>query len=159
MARQVVMKYIKITMMCIGNRVNLHLFSTILTMFFWDEEIMILSNNFRSVGFKLPFTGALATWGHVAVLRSSTPEIYSLLIYLYSGVAQSMVCAIPPAMNLFSLILCSLWWVQIVGYVLACRSYSFVCTLLHLIIIIVQTLSGDTELIKCLSDIVCRVCE
>ena len=35
----------------------------------------------------------------------------------------------------FSLVLCSLWWVQIVGYVLACRSYSFVCTLHHLIII------------------------
>ena len=40
---------------------------------------------------------------------------------------------------LFSLSLCSWWWVQIVGYVLACRSYSFVCTLHHLIIIIVQT--------------------
>ena len=41
---------------------------------------------------------------------------------------------------LFSLLLCSLWWVQIVGYVLACKSCSFVCTLHHLIIIIVQTL-------------------
>ena len=61
--------------------------------------------------------------------------------------------------NLFSLILCSLWWVQIVGYVLACRSYSFVRTLHHLIVIIVQTLSEDIELIKCLSDIICRVCE
>ena len=40
---------------------------------------------------------------------------------------------------LFSLLLCSLWWVQIVGSVLACRSCSFVCTLHHLIIIIVQT--------------------
>ena len=40
---------------------------------------------------------------------------------------------------LSSLLLCSLWWVQIVGYVLACRSCSFVCTLHHLIIIIVQT--------------------
>ena len=28
--------------------------------------------------------------------------------------------------NLLSLLLCSLWWVQIIGYVLACRSYSFV---------------------------------
>ena len=28
--------------------------------------------------------------------------------------------------NLFSLLLCSLWWVQIFGYVWACRSYSFV---------------------------------
>ena len=41
--------------------------------------------------------------------------------------------------NLFSLLLCTLWWVQIFGYVLACRSYSFVCTVHHLIIIIVQT--------------------
>ena len=36
-------------------------------------------------------------------------------------------------------VLISLWWVQIVGYVMACRSYSFLCTLHHLIIIIVQT--------------------
>ena len=28
--------------------------------------------------------------------------------------------------NFFSLLLCSLWWVQIFGYALACRSYSFV---------------------------------
>ena len=40
---------------------------------------------------------------------------------------------------LVSLLLCSLWWVQIVGYVLACRSFAFVCTLHHPIIIIVQT--------------------
>ena len=40
---------------------------------------------------------------------------------------------------LFSLLLCSLWWVQIVGYALACRSHSFVCTLHHIISIIVQT--------------------
>ena len=40
--------------------------------------------------------------------------------------------------NLFSL-LWSLWWVQIVGYVLPCGSYLFVCTVHHLIIIIVKT--------------------
>ena len=40
---------------------------------------------------------------------------------------------------LFSLLLRSLWWLQIVGYILACRLYSFVCTLHHLIIIIGQT--------------------
>ena len=34
--------------------------------------------------------------------------------------------------NLFSLLLCSLWWVQIFGYDLTCRSYSFVCTAHHL---------------------------
>ena len=38
----------------------------------------------------------------------------------------------------FSSLLCSLW-VQIFGYVLACRSYSFVYIVHHLIIIIVQT--------------------
>ena len=37
---------------------------------------------------------------------------------------------------LFSLSLCSLWWEKIVGYVLACRSYSFVWTLHHLIVIV-----------------------
>ena len=40
---------------------------------------------------------------------------------------------------LFSLLLCSLLWVRIVGYVLAWRSCSFVCTLHHHIIINVQT--------------------
>ena len=39
---------------------------------------------------------------------------------------------------------------------LACRSYSFVCSVHHLIIII---LSEGNELIKCLSDIFWRVCE
>ena len=40
--------------------------------------------------------------------------------------------------NLFSLLCCILWWVQMVGYVLIWRAYSFICTLHHLIIIIVQ---------------------
>ena len=42
---------------------------------------------------------------------------------------------------------------------LVCRSYSFVCTLHHLIIIFVQTLSEDIDLIKCQSGIICRVCK
>ena len=63
--------------------------------------------------------------------------------------------------NLFSSLLCSLWWVPIFGYVLACRSYSFVCTVHHLIIIIVQTylkalnLSNSCQIyfVECLSKI------
>ena len=55
-------------------------------------------------------------------LRSE--DVYA---YVYSGKTG----------NLFSLLLCSLWWVQITEYVLSWRSYSFVCTLHHLIIIIV----------------------
>ena len=40
---------------------------------------------------------------------------------------------------LFSSLLCILWWVRIIGYVMACRSYSFVCVSHHFIIVIVQT--------------------
>ena len=42
---------------------------------------------------------------------------------------------------------------QIVEYVLTWRSYSFICTLHHLIIIFVQAYLEDIEIIKCLSDI------
>ena len=49
---------------------------------------------------------------------------------------------------LFSLVLCSLRWVQLVGYVLACRSCSFVCILHHLIITIVQTYLKTLNLSK-----------
>ena len=47
---------------------------------------------------------------------------------------------------LFSLLLHILWWVQIVGYVLDCRSYSSVCTLHHLNTIIIQTYSETLNL-------------
>ena len=55
--------------------------------------------------------------------------IFCHLLYVRSGKTG----------NLFSLLLCSLWWVRIFGYVLACRSYSFVCIVHHIIIIIAQT--------------------
>ena len=55
---------------------------------------------------------------------------------------------------LFSLLLCSLWWVQIVGYVLACWSYVTPSHYHHC-----ANLFEDIDLIKCLSDIFCRVCE
>ena len=54
--------------------------------------------------------------------------IFCYLFHIHSGKTG----------NLFSLLLCSLWWVQIVRYVLTWRSYSFICTLHHSIIIIVQ---------------------
>ena len=80
-----------------------HKFAFILDNFdnlFLDEEIMILSHNFfimLSLSCHLP-----EDWQHggscVAVLCSSVPQIYSLLVHLYSGVAQSTACAVPPAM-------------------------------------------------------------
>ena len=54
--------------------------------------------------------------------------IFCYLLHIHSGKTG----------NLFSLLLFSLWRVQIVRYVLTWRSYSFICTLHHLIIIIVQ---------------------
>ena len=55
--------------------------------------------------------------------------IFCHLLHIYSGITWI----------LFLLLLRSLWWVQIVGCVLASRSYLFVFTLHHRIIIIVQT--------------------
>ena len=55
--------------------------------------------------------------------------IFCYLLHIHSGKTG----------NFFSVLLCSLWWVQMIGYVWSSRSYSFVCTLHHLIIIIVQT--------------------
>ena len=54
--------------------------------------------------------------------------IFHYLLHIHSGKTG----------NSFSLLFCSLWWVQMVGYVLPWRSYSFIYTLHHLIIIIVQ---------------------
>ena len=54
--------------------------------------------------------------------------IFSHLLHIHSGKTGI----------LFTLLLCSLRWVQIVGCVLACRSYLFVCIKHNLIIIIGQ---------------------
>ena len=68
----------------------------------------------------------------IIFFRGCVPQIFVIFCYLlYIHSAKTG--------NLFSSLLCSLWWVQMVGYVLAWGSYSFICTLHHLIIIIVQT--------------------
>ena len=65
--------------------------------------------------------------------------IFCHLLHIRSGITR----------NLFSLLLCCLWWVQTSGHVLDCRSYSFVYTV-HFIIIIVQTyLKALNFLIAC----------
>ena len=78
--------------------------------------------------------------------RGCVPEMFVYIIcchllHIRSGKAG----------NLFSLLLCSLWWVQIVGYVSPCRSYSLVCTVHQPIIIIVQNYLNTLNLyILCL---------
>ena len=84
---------------------------------------------------------------HVIIIIKSEVSTFPIIIF---SVVVCLRCLLHHILSLiayhsrktgilFSLLLCSLWWVQIFGYVLACRSCSFVCTLHHLITIIVQT--------------------
>ena len=86
---------------------------------------MLLSSSNR----KYPPFPLLSYFPVGVCLRCLVHHILLLIAYVYPGKTR----------NLFSLLLGSLWWLQIVEYALAWRSYSFICTLHHLIIIIVQT--------------------
>ena len=86
---------------------------------------MLLSSSNR----KYPPFPLLSYFSVVVCLICLLDHIFCHLLHIRSGKAG----------NLFSLLLCSLWLMHIFGYVLACRSYSFVCTVHHLISIIVQT--------------------
>ena len=81
---------------------------------------------------------------HVIIIIKSEVSTFPIVIKFFRGCVPEMFVTsysvthyiyVPgkPG-NLFSLLLCSLWWVQIFGYVLACWSYSFVCTVHHLIV-------------------------
>ena len=72
------------------------------------------------------------------MLLSSSNRKYQPYPLSYFSVFVCLRCLLQHILSLiantfrekqFSLSLCSLWWVQVVGYVLACRSCSFVCTL------------------------------
>ena len=83
-------------------------------------------------------------WGNLGIRdRFKINVIFCYLLHIHSRKTG----------NWFSLFLCSLWWVQIVGCALAWMSYSYICTLHHLIIIIVQTYLKTLNLR--LSDIFC----
>ena len=55
--------------------------------------------------------------------------IFCHLLHIYPGSTGT----------LFLLLMFSLWYLQMIEYIMACRSCSFVCRLHHLIIIIMQT--------------------
>ena len=55
--------------------------------------------------------------------------IFCHLLHIYPGKIGT----------LFPFLMFSLWYMQTIGYIMACRSCSFVCRLHHLIIIIMQT--------------------
>ena len=82
---------------------------------------MLLSSSNR----KYPSFPLLTCLSVVVCLWCLLHHILSLIAYTFTETG-----------NLFSLLLCSLWWVLIFGYILACRP--FVCTVHHLNIIIVQ---------------------
>ena len=77
--------------------------------------------------------------------------IFSLVVYLrclLHHILSLIAYTSEKTGNLFSLLLCSSSWVQIVGYVLVCRSYSFVCTVHNLIIIFAQKYLEPLNLYK-----------
>ena len=71
----------------------------------------------------------LLSYFSVVVCQMFVRSYFCRVLHIHSGKTRI----------LFSPLLWSLWRVQIVGYVMACRWHSFVCTLHYLIIIIVQT--------------------
>ena len=86
---------------------------------------------------------------HVIIIIKSEVSTFPIAIIFFPWLCAWDVCYIifchvlhirsGKTGNSFSLLLCSLWWGQIFGYVSVCKSYSFICTVHHLIIIIVQT--------------------
>ena len=60
--------------------------------------------------------------------------IFCHLLHIYLGNTGTLF-----QLFVFSLLMFSLWYLQAIGYIMACRSCSFVCILHHLIIIIMQT--------------------
>ena len=90
----------------------------------------------------------LMSLSHVIIIMKSEVSTFPIVIIFFRGCVPEIFATSYSVTyyhihsgrtgNLFSLFLCSLWWVQVVWYVLAFRSHSFVCTLHHLIIIIVQ---------------------
>ena len=99
--------------------------------------------------FKYRWLKGYISIAHVIIIIKSEVSTFPIVIIFFPWLCAWDVCCIifchllhirsGKTGNLFSSLLCSLWWVQIVGYVLPSRSYSFVCTIYHFIIIIVQT--------------------
>ena len=56
------------------------------------------------------------------------------LLHIYHGNTGTLF-----QLLMFSLLMFSPWYLQTIGYIMTCRSCSFVCRLHHLIIIIMQT--------------------
>ena len=77
------------------------------------SAVMLLSSSNR----KYPPFPLLSYFSVVVCRRCLLHHILSLIAYTFRENREFV-----------SLLLCSLSWVQIIGYVLACRSYSFVCT-------------------------------
>ena len=72
---------------------------------------------------------------HVIIIIKSDVSTLPIGTIFFPGCVPEMFVVLETEI-LVSLLLCSLWWIQIVGYAVACRLHSFVCTLHHLIIIV-----------------------
>ena len=95
----------------------------------WESSSLFIGH-WQSISTALTIGKRLMLGGHFYLhVWDVCYIIFCYVLHIHSGKTEI----------LFSSLFCSFWWVQIVVYVMACRSYSFVCTLHHRIIIIVQT--------------------
>ena len=86
---------------------------------------------------------------HLIIIIKSEVSTFPIVVIFFRGCVSEMVVLsysviyyiyIPGKLGLcFHFFMFSLWYLQMIGYIMACKSCSFVCRLHHPIIIIMQT--------------------
>ena len=92
----------------------------------------------------------LLSYFPVVCVWDGCTTIFCHLLHIYLGDTGNLF-------QLLMLLMFSLWYLQMIGYIMACRSCSFVCRLHHHYHNYAD-LSEGIELIKFLSGTCCRVC-
>ena len=118
----------------------------------WDYYFRLLFCIYRVACVELAHS-SLGDWKnifitHLIIIIKSEVSTFPIVVIFFRGCVSEMVVLsysviyyiyIPGKLGLFPFLMFSLWYLQTIGYIMACRSCSFVCRLHHLIIIIMQT--------------------
>ena len=76
---------------------------------------------------------------HLIIIIKSEVSTFPIVVLFFRGCVSEMVVLSYSVIYYIYIPMFSLWHLQTIGYIMACRSCSFVCRLHHLIIIIMQT--------------------
>ena len=76
---------------------------------------------------------------HLIIIIKSEVSTFPIVVIFFRGCVSEMVVLSYSVIYYIYIPMFSLWHLQTIGYIMACRSCSFVCRLHHLIIIIMQT--------------------